>query len=244
MVQDPPGERLSQISTLWTMFRQAHEGPPEQAGAARQELLRRYGGAVHRYLLAALRDADAANDLAQEFALRFVRGDFRRADAGRGRFRDYLKTALSHLITDHHRQRQRWHQPLSPQGPEPAAPPEGVVDSGAAFEASWCEELLAAAWEALREANPRYHAVLRLRVEQPDLSAAQAAEQLGAQLGNPCNAAWVRKTLQRAHEKYADLLLGEVAESLPAATPETVRQELLDLDLLKYCRPALKRWGG
>jgi hypothetical protein len=47
-----------------------------------------YHRAVHRYLLGALRDEDAAEELFQEFALRFVRGDFRWADRGRGRFRD------------------------------------------------------------------------------------------------------------------------------------------------------------
>jgi RNA polymerase sigma-70 factor (ECF subfamily) len=206
-------------------------------------LLARYGGAVYSYLLGALRDPEAANDLAQEFALRFLRGDFRRAEAQRGRFRDYLKTALSHLITDYHRQRQHAHQPLSPEGPEPAVAPESSVDSEAAFRASWREGLLEQTWKALSQANPRYHAVLRLRVEQPELSSAQAAEQLAAQLGEACNAAWVRKALQRAHDKYADLLLEVVAQSLPIVTVEALRQELHDLDLLKYCRTALERGG-
>jgi RNA polymerase sigma-70 factor (ECF subfamily) len=243
MEKEPRGERLSQISTLWATLQQAHDGPTERAGAACRDLLDRYGGAVHRYLLGALRDPEAANDLAQEFALRFVRGDFRRADAERGRFRDYLKTALSHLITDYHRQRQRWHQPLSPEGHEPAAPAESSADAEAAFQASWREELLECTWKALLQTNLRYHAVLRLRVEQPDLSSAQAAEQLSVQLGEPCNAAWVRKTLQRAHDKYADLLLEQVAQSLPVITVESLREEMHALHLLQYCEGALERWG-
>jgi RNA polymerase sigma-70 factor (ECF subfamily) len=236
-------DRLSQISTLWSVLQQAHEGAPEQASAACRELLARYGAAVYRYLLGALRNPEAANDLAQEFALRFVRGDFRRAEAQRGRFRDYLKTALSHLIVDFHRQRQRWPQPLSPEGPEPAAVAQSSADSEAAFLASWREQFLEYTWKSLLQANPRYHAVLRLRVEQPDLSSAQAAEQLTGQLGEPCNAAWVRKALQRAHDKFADLLLEAVAQSLPVATTEELRQELHDLGLLKYCQAALERWG-
>jgi RNA polymerase sigma factor (sigma-70 family) len=243
MEPETPRERLSQISTLWSVFQQAHGGPPEHAGPACRELLARYGGAVYRYLLGALRDPEAANDLAQEFALRFVRGDFRRAEARRGRFRDYLKTALSHLIVDYHRQRQHWHQPVSPEGADPAAPAESSADSEAAFLASWRAELLECTWKELLQANPRYHAVLRLRVEQPDLSSAQVAEQLTAQLGEPCNAAWVRKALQRAHDKYADLLLEVLAQSLPVGTAEALRQELHDLDLLKYCLTALERWG-
>src|SRR5262245_698912 len=165
--------RLSQISTLWSMFQQAHEGPREQSRIACEELLARYGGAVHRYLLGSLKDPDAANELAQEFALRFVRGDFRRAEAQRGRFRDYVKTALRHLIADYHRQRQHWHPPLSPDSPELAAQMESDANSDRALLASWREELLESTWKALLQTNPHYHAVLRLRVDQPDLSSAQ-----------------------------------------------------------------------
>ena len=45
-------------------------------------------------------DADLADEMFQEFALRLVRGDFRNADAARGRFRFFLKTALYHLVVD------------------------------------------------------------------------------------------------------------------------------------------------
>ena len=50
----------------------------------------------------------------------------------------------------------------------------------------------------------------------------------------------VRKSLQRAQAKFADLLLDQVAESLddPAADLEA---ELRELDLLQYCRTALGR---
>jgi RNA polymerase sigma factor (sigma-70 family) len=233
---------LSQISTLWSMLQQAHDGESEQARAACETLLAHYGGAVYRYLLGALHDPDAASDLAQEFAVRFVRGAFRRADAQRGRFRDYLKTALSNLITDYRRQRQEWHPPLD-QGPEPAAPVESSIDSEVDFLAAWRDELLKRTWQALLQAHPAYHAVLRLRIEQPEMSSAQMAEHLTSQNGEPHNAAWVRKTLQRAHDKYADLLLDEVAQSLPVASAEALRQELQALDLLKYCPAALERWG-
>jgi RNA polymerase sigma factor (sigma-70 family) len=243
MEQESPRDRLSQISTLWSMLQQAHGGRANKATAARREVLSRYGGAVHRYLLGALRDAEAANDLAQEFAVRFLRGDFHRADAQRGRFRDYLKTALSHLIKDHYRQRQNWPQELSPDAPEPATARMEPPGSEADFVASWREELLNATWRALAQANPAYHAVLRLRIEQPDMSSAQMAEHLTTQQGQPHNAAWVRQTLRRAHDKYADLLLDEVVQSLPADTVEALRQELRELNLLQYCQAALEKRG-
>src|SRR5205814_2382076 len=68
-------ERLSRIATMWDMLRQANE--PADAGAsheAQRVLMERYCTSVHRYLLGALRDEDAAGELFQEFALRFLRG--------------------------------------------------------------------------------------------------------------------------------------------------------------------------
>ena len=76
---------LSQIQTLWSVVELAH-GDDTAMQSAQQKMLDRYGGAVRRYALAALRDEDAADDVFQEFALKFVRGDFRAADPGRGRF--------------------------------------------------------------------------------------------------------------------------------------------------------------
>src|SRR5436190_8555481 len=89
------GARLSQVQTLWTVVCLAHaEGPADAVRAAQDQLMKRYSKVVHRYLLGALRDADAADELSQEFALRFVRGDLKRPDRLRGRFRDFLKGVL------------------------------------------------------------------------------------------------------------------------------------------------------
>src|SRR5690242_54719 len=120
MTDDNFDQRLSRISTCWTLVFQAHAAPKEAVAAAQQVLMQRYCGAVYRYLLASLRDADAADEVAQEFALRFVRGDFKRADPERGRFRDFVKTALYHLIVDYHRRRQG--QPHSLPGDSAALP--------------------------------------------------------------------------------------------------------------------------
>ena len=97
---------LSEMATLWSLVRRAHHGPAETAGSARQQLLQQYSEAVFRYLRGALRNEDAAEELSQEFALRFLRGDFHRADPGRGRFRAYVKTALFRLVVDYIRRRQ------------------------------------------------------------------------------------------------------------------------------------------
>jgi RNA polymerase sigma-70 factor (ECF subfamily) len=230
--------RLSQISTLWTKLLQAHGGARDAAAATRHRLLQRYGGAVHRYLLGAVRDPDAAADLAQEFALRFVRGDFAGADPQRGRFRDYLKRALSNLVNDFHRSRRHQPQGLTADHPAPAA---GGDDRD--FLDSCREDVIDRTWQALAGANATYHDVLRLRIGHPDLTSEQLAALASEGMAQVVTAAWVRKNLQRAQAKFADLLLDLVTASLDRYTPEALVGELRELDLLKYCRAALERRG-
>ena len=97
---------LSHIQTAWSMVRRAH-GDHTAVQSAQQALLDRYGGAVRRYALAALRDEDAADEVFQEFALKFVRGDFEGADPERGRFRAFVKTIVYRLIVDYQRRRKK-----------------------------------------------------------------------------------------------------------------------------------------
>jgi RNA polymerase sigma-70 factor (ECF subfamily) len=93
--------RISRIETAWTLVREAHQPAEEGVARAQEALLTRYTGAIYRYLLGVLRDANAADEVFQEFALKFVRGAFRNADPERGRFRDFVKKALWNLIHDH-----------------------------------------------------------------------------------------------------------------------------------------------
>jgi RNA polymerase sigma factor (sigma-70 family) len=236
----PPRSHLSRITTPWTLLRRAHGDAGDCAADAQRLLLQRYCGAAYRYLRGALRDEDAAFDLLQEFVLRFLRGDFRRADPGSGRFRDYLKAALVHLVTDHHREQRARPRPLPPDiGDRAVAPDDGAEE--ATFLHSWREELIDRTWGALAEAKPTHHAVLVFHVENPELPSAGAAVQLTARLGKPFTAAHVRVTLQRAREKFAELLLAEVAHSLGACTEPELVQELHALRMLKLCTPALDR---
>ncbi len=233
--------RLSRISTLWTLVQQAHAGAKDAATTAQKQLMQRYMGAVYQYLLGVVRNEDAAKELFQEFALRFLRGDFRRADPERGRFRDYVKTALRHLVADYHKALSARPQPLPGNLPLPDG---GILEpADAAFLQSWREELLERTWDALAEVQPTFRAVLEYHVHHPDEPSAQQAERLSAQLGRPFTAANVRVTLHRAREKFADLLLDEVAHSLETPTEAELMEELRTLHLLKLCGPALERRG-
>lgn len=232
--------RLSQIRTHWSAVLDAKA--TSSAGSPHAELVDRYLGATYRYLLGAVRDPDLAAELTQEFALRFLRGDFRGARPNRGRFRDYLRAVLVNLVNDAFRHRQR--APRQWAQLEEVAAVELPGDEDREFLASWREELLSCAWEALRGENPTYFAVLRLRVEEPDLLSPAMADRLTSVLGREFTAVNVRKTLERAQAKFAEVLFTEVGRSLHTGDPAMIEEELRVLDLLRYCRSAWERRRG
>jgi DNA-directed RNA polymerase specialized sigma24 family protein len=241
MDRDELDQRLSRVSTMWTMVLEAHSGEADSAAAALAALAQRYSGVVYRYLLGAVRDPDSAAELSQEFALRILRGAFRHADPSRGRFRDYLKTALIHLVDDYHTNRRSRPRPL--QHDVPADPAPEFADTEPDFLSTWRSELLERTWISLAAAQPMYHAVLLYRVENPEEPSPQMAEQLGVRLGTPMRADQVRKALQRSHAKFAELLVDEVAASLGTPSRDELTEELRELDLLKYCHSALAKHG-
>jgi RNA polymerase sigma factor (sigma-70 family) len=231
--------RLSQISTLWTALRNAHADSPDAASTRQRLLMERYCGAVYRYLLGALRDQDAAEELFQEFATRFLRGEFRRADPERGRFRDYVKTALIHLVTDYYRAQRK--APRSLPAHLADRPQRSEAELGEAFLGGWREELLNRAWEALKAANETYYLVLLSHVEQSDLSAAERGQQLSAKLGRSFSSGSIRVNLHRARAQFAQLLVDEIAHSLGNPTHDELVAELGELNLLKLCAAAVAR---
>jgi RNA polymerase sigma-70 factor (ECF subfamily) len=241
MDSDTSSSNLTSTTTLWGLIQEANHGSEESARQAREAVLRRYAGAVYRYLLAALRDPHAADDLSQEFSLRFVRGDFRNADPQKGRFRDLIKTSLFHLIVDYQRRLKHVPQALPDYERGPVEDPPETYQSDEKFLESWRQQLLSQAWSALHEAAPVYYKVLRLRAEEPQLSSGGMAERLAATVGKNITADWVRQTLRRAREQFAELLLEELAGSLDNPTRERLEEELIDLRLLSYCQQILAR---
>jgi RNA polymerase sigma-70 factor (ECF subfamily) len=239
---------LSRISTLWSLVSLAHHDPSDEVRTAQQKLLDRYSGAIHRYLLGALRNADAAQDLFQDFAYRFLHGDLRRVDPQRGRFRDYVKGVLFHLVADYHKKRQRLPRQLSSDQGDPAVVCEPDAEQEQAFLATWRDELLMRTWAALAAADEAkgqiFHAVLRFRAEHRDTPSHEMAEQLSQLLGKPLTRDSVRKTLERARIRFADLLLDEISQELCDPTVEHLEEELIDLNLLDHCREALERRRG
>src|SRR5260370_24083886 len=140
---------------MWHVLWETHAGTPAEVSAAQQDIVERYRDAVYRYLMACLGDPDTPEEVFQEFALRFVRGDFRNANPERGRFRDLLKSALYHLMIDYHKRARRQAVLFSPDAPDPAAPQEAMADSDRQFLDVWRNDLLNRSWEALAEEERR-----------------------------------------------------------------------------------------
>lgn len=245
MNSEDMASRISRIETMWTLVHDAHAQGEAQLAQAQEALLQRYTGAIYRYLVAVMRDPNAADEVFQEFAVKFLRGAFRNADPGRGRFRDLVKKSLWNLIHDHRNKTRRAPGGIEAESAIAAPEADTTPQSDREFVDRWREEILNRTWTALAEEEKNgkqpYHAVLRFRAGHPDMSSSQMAQALSQQLGKPMNDAAVRQVLHRAREKFADHLIAEVRRSLVSDDDEALRDELTELGLLSYCQSALTK---
>jgi len=241
--------RLSRIETLWSVVRRANDGSLEKAKQAQETLLERYGGAIRRYLLGSLRSEDAADEVFQEFSLKLVGGAFQKADASHGRFRSFLKTTLFHLIIDYQRRAKRnATRALIEETPDRPFCEDRLAEEDRAWTRSWREELLAKGWSALarieQTTGTPYYTVLRFRSENPEMRSQEIAAQLEGKVAKKLGSSSVRVLIHRARELLADEVLDLVRDSIDNASLDECEQELIDLNLLEYCRSALQRRRG
>ena len=247
---------LANLATQWSVILRAAQEQGDAAASARCALLLRYHEAVLRDLRAELRDEHVAGQVSSNFAVRILEVDrfLQRADPKRGRFRDYLKTVLRHMVADYHREQQRENkqlEALARHAEEAPEPESSGAENDQHFLNCWRQELINWAWQRLEEAERRtgqpYAALLRLQEQQPGLRSAQAAERLAVQMGRPFTAEGVRQIAHRGRELFGEMLVREAARSLQVdlSDPEganRVEEELIDLGLLlSYCKSALDR---
>jgi RNA polymerase sigma-70 factor (ECF subfamily) len=246
---------LAQFSTHWSNIFRARGGEGDAAMAARNALLLRYIEVVLRYLRAVLRDPRVVDHVCSNFAVRVLESDrlFQNADPQRGRFRDYLKAVLQHMIADYYRQEARDHkqcQRLSGEH-ELADPASLLEEQDQDFVRCWREELIKWVWRQLdqrdQKTGQKHALLLRLQAKKPETRSTQLAELLSEKMGKPFTAAGVRQILHRAREMFGELLVAEVARSLQVDPGDPdgnsrVEEELIDLGLLfSYCKKALER---
>ena len=236
--------RLSQIETLWSVVRQAHADDSAETSAARARLIDRYSDAIQRYLMACLRSQDAVDEVYQEFALRFVRGGFSRVSADKGRFRSYIRTVIYHLVADFGRRKKKYAATAIEHESMLAGTAHQSLQLDEQFQASWRDSLLGKGWEALRndeeETGKAWHTVLKARSENPQLRSPELAELVSDLLGKEVSSGNVRVLVHRARERFAEILIDLVRESLATTDQETLQHELIDLNLWQYCKPLLQ----
>ena len=242
-----PQSRLSRIETLWSVVRNAHDENPSISSSAQEKLLDIYGGAIKRYLLTALRDESVAHDLYQDFALKLVNGDFHRTSPEKGKFRFFVKTVVHNLIRSHYRKQKRKSQSTdSLEYLASFTDTEQELRDSQMFSESWREDLLYRTWQSLAEHQQRtgtmYYSILHLRVSHPELDGNEFCERLGAELNRDLKPATARVQLHRAREKFANLLIADVANSLMDSSRSSVEQELIELGLMEYCRPVFESY--
>ena len=238
-----PVSRLSRIETPWSIVRCAHHSKLDQATAAQKQLLEKYGGAIRRYLLAALRDREAADEMFQEFALKFVQGDFRSVDPDRGRFRSFVKTVLYRMVAGYYRKktaRKELNLATFANEFESETPTAAFEEK---FFDTWRDDLLNSTWQALEDyensGGGPYYTVLQLRIRNPGVRTTELAKKIAAELGKPISPGAGRVLVHRSREKFATLLIEIIADSLEKPTTDAIESELIDLQLIDYCRDAL-----
>jgi DNA-directed RNA polymerase specialized sigma24 family protein len=260
-------KRLDEIATHIEAIvdeaqRKGTEGSRFKCNLQTEKLFLRYHTAAYGYLLGGARDRDVADELCQRFAQRFLEGKyFQSWDPKRGRFRQYLKTCLYHLVCEYHREKGIKAIQLF-EGIEPeAASTDGLIAFGlsdadpkqiGAFppvEPRFRDAILARTWESLhawqQKNKPKhnFYEILRSLESYPGATRQEMAQRLTVQLKpeKPYTDEVLRQTIVRARQKISELLLDEVANGLQdefgrAPRFEELDEELIDLDLRRYVR--------
>lgn len=221
-----PPLALSDISTTWRRVNNP------------QRFVMAYGSASRAYLLALLRDQDAADEVLQGVLLQVTEKGFPTHDPTAGRFRHYLKAVLRNAANRHRRPGR-----MSVVDADPDTMGESAEDR--TWQEEWRACVLEAAWRALDRHQRTVgrgnlaHTVLRLTADHPDKGAIELAAMASRQAGQPLTAAAFRQQLHRARRTFAELIVAEVRQSLDGAGDAEVLDELAELRLLEYVRDHL-----
>jgi RNA polymerase sigma factor (sigma-70 family) len=216
-------------TTRWSLILDAREAP-ETARRALEQICRDYRGPVLSYVRRAGHSPSDAEDLTQEFFARFLERRWHaRADPARGRFRNYLLTALRRFLLDvraHDTARKRgggqFTADLDAAGAQLAAPASESPEQ--AFTRLWMDTVLAHAMRALREEQraagklERFEQLAGFLAESPDPS---AYRELGESLGIRANTLAV--TVHRLRQRLRELVREELLQTV--ADPDALEEE-------------------
>lgn len=225
MTYDTPKSVLEQISTCWPMINN-----PVQ-------FVMRYARAIRKYVGAVVRDSEHAEEVAQDFLVQVFSQGFCPQNVSRGRFRDYLKSAVRYVAINHLRKRRD--SAVTEEMLASLVQPDSEADR--AWSAEWRSCLLERVWQLLelhqRESSGNlYYSVLSQYAADPDSDSETHAARLGKKLGHTVRPDTFRQYLSRARRQFAKLIVEEVRRTLQDPTREDIEQELIDLELMSQVR--------
>ena len=240
--------RLDDVSTCWVDLDEARRADrPELARAAGNRLLQRYRRPILGYVRRALPDESDAEGIFNDFAANFLAGRFQRVDPARGRFRDYLKSALFNLVRDHRRKCKPHHALKDDVVARPVGEEFGSKDDRDFLEI-WRRDFLARAWEYLdnvERCHPQrpYSTILRMKI-QNSLRSAEIARRLSASMDRHLSEQWVRRKILDARTLLEAFLFEEVRATLDQPSLDQIEDELIDLGLHSLCKRQLVKRRG
>lgn len=230
---NPPNRNLDQISTHWHSV-----NDPLQ-------FVMRYAPAIQSYLLALLKNAHDAEEVAQDFLLRMQQHGFAGVKAERGRFRDYLKRAVRNAALNY-LQRSKSRRQVDISLLQLGTPATAASADEQEWLQEWRKVLLDRAWRTLERRQGRtpdnpFFTALRLTVAHPQEDSVALAARLSAAVGRTVRPETFRKQLSRARLYFAQFLVEEVAQTLEEPTSGQLAEELTELGLMTYVRPYLEK---
>ena len=221
---------LPEIATQWELIRDpAH-------------VVMRYAPAIRRYFGALIRNEHDADEAAQDFFVRIMRGGFSRARQERGRFRDYLARAVRNAALNFLRDQRG---PKAARSPLPSVLlSENRSTQDAEWLRGWRRCLMRRAWQGLAKHQQRHpgnlcHTVLSVLAKHPGEDCTTLAARASQLTSRRLSPVAFRKQVSRARRVLALVLVAEVARTLDHPTREQVAEELAELGLWDRVRPYL-----
>lgn len=226
-------------TTTWTALLAAKDGESPEAVAAMNRFISAYWRPIFCYLRARGKPLQDAEDLTQEFFLRFVERDWLAPlDPSRGRFRSFLLTLLSRFVADQSPKRaprqNSFEQRLVPitalMGekdrtfePSDTETPEEV------FMRQWARAVIRNIRRRLRiwcedSGRPDWYRVFAAFNLDGGLGPRVTQEEVARKLGLTRDQ--VRYALQRTEEQFVGLLRAEIADQVgsSADTGEEIQE--------------------
>lgn len=219
--------------TSWTLVRQCRGADERTVGAALDQLCRTYWRPLYAYVRGRrLAPADAEDAVQEFFATALRRELFQRAEAGQGKLRSFLLTAMKHHLID--RAAREGAARRRPEGgwadidfSQAEAEWLRVAESGAApdaaYERQWAKALIA---QAMVRLEARYAAEGKREVFEA-LKGEALEEKDGGVGGTTLSAGARRVAVHRLRKRFSEALRIVVADTLPAdGDVETELREL------------------